>query len=50
MWESITQILEAIFGQISTLWVVYTTAPIISAFFALWVLDRIFHIFDILRK
>lgn len=28
----------------------YTTCSILSGFFALWVLDRIFGIFDLLKK
>ena len=35
-----------IFGQFFTL---YTTAPVLVAVLALWVLDRIFHIFDFIK-
>lgn len=46
----IQQIADWFFNQVGLMWVVYTTAPIISSFFALWVLDRIFHIFNILKS
>ena len=39
-----------IFSQMSSVFNVYTTCSVISAFFCLWLIDRMFHIFDILKR
>lgn len=50
MIAGLREIVSALFDQFSFIWVVYTTLPVVSSFFALWVLDRVFHIFDILKR
>lgn len=43
----ILQFMLGFFGEIFDL---YTTCAVLSGVFALWVLDRIFGIFDILKR
>lgn len=48
------EILESVgtflFTQIKAIWVLYTGSTVLCGFFTLWVLDRLFHIFDILKR
>ena len=48
--KGLQEIVPALFNQITIIWGAYTTLGVVSAFFALWVLDRVFHIFDILKR
>ena len=48
--EGLREVIVALFEQISIVWGAYTTLSVVSAFFALWVLDKVFHIFDILKR
>lgn len=48
--EGLREVILALFGQIRIVWSAYTTLGVVSAFFALWVLDKVFHIFDILKR
>ena len=41
-WTFLISTLGQIFG-------LYTTIPVFIAIFVLWILDRVFHIFDLLR-
>lgn len=50
MLDVLGEIANFFFSQINCLWLVYTSLPIVSSFFALWVFNRIFHIFDILKR
>lgn len=50
MIDGVRAVVTWFFSQVSAIWVAYTVLPIVSAFFAIWVLDRIFHIFDILKR
>ena len=49
MLEVLGDIATLVFSQISSIWVLYTTSSVLAGFF-LWVLDRLFHIFDILKR
>lgn len=42
VWNFLLNVMTAIFN-------LYTTVPLLIAVFALWVLDRIFHIFDFIK-
>lgn len=44
------QIFAFIFQQFDYTWAMYTVAPIIPAFFVLWILDRVFNIFQVLKR
>lgn len=43
-------ILALIFQQLRTIFNLYTTCAVLSGFFTLWILDRLFHIFDVLKR
>lgn len=48
--SGLREVIVALFGQMRLVWGAYTTLGVVSAFFALWVLDKVFHIFDILKR
>ena len=48
--DGLRPIIVALFDQLTVVWGAYTSLGVVSAFFALWVLDRVFHIFDILKR
>lgn len=50
MLEFLGDIATFVFSQISSIWLLYTTSSVLAGFFCLWVLDRLFHIFDILKR
>lgn len=50
MLEFLGAIWDFIWQQLGSIWILYTTSSVLSGFFALYVLDRIFHIFDILKR
>lgn len=50
MAQFLEPIIQFLFSQFRNIWTCYTTVTVISWFFALLVLDRIFHIFDILKR
>lgn len=50
MLEVAGDIATLIFHQFTSIWNLYTTSAVLSGFFILWVLDRLFHIFDILKR
>lgn len=50
MLEVAGDIATLIFQQFTSIWTLYTTSAVLSGFFVLWVLDRLFHIFDILKR
>lgn len=41
---------QFILSNMSSVFNVYTASSILSGFFALYLMDRMFHIFDILRR
>ena len=48
--DGLREVIVALFDQMRVVWSAYTTLGVVSAFFALWVLDKVFHIFDILKR
>lgn len=50
MLDQLPLIWEFFVGIVNQYWGLVTTCGILSAFFALKVLDKIFHIFDIIRR
>ncbi len=50
MLEFLGDIANLTFSQIKAIWVLYTTSSVLAGFFVLWILDRLFHIFDILKR
>lgn len=50
MLEFLGDIANFVFSQIKSIWILYTTSSVLAGFFVLWVLDRLFHIFDVLKK
>ena len=50
MLEFLGDIANLTFSQIKAIWVLYTTSSVLAGFFVLWILDWLFHIFDILKR
>lgn len=50
MLEYLDAIGSFLFAQFEHIWVLYTSCTVLSGFFTLWILDRIFHIFDIIKR
>lgn len=47
--SALSQIWDFLIDIFTKVFTSYTTIPVFIAVFALWVLDRIFHIFDYLK-
>lgn len=47
--DNLTLIWNFLLDMMGKLFNLYTTVPVFIAVFALWVLDRIFHIFDFIK-
>lgn len=47
--DNLTLIWNFLLDVMTQVFDLYTTAPLLIAVFALWVLDRIFHIFDFIK-
>lgn len=50
MLDVLGDIASLIFQQFTSIWNLYTTSAVLSGFFVLWILDHLFHIFDILKR
>lgn len=50
MLEVLGDLANFMLSQFSSIWNVYTTSSVLAGFFVLFVLDRLFHIFDILKR
>ncbi len=50
MLDALDSVVQFLFYSIQQTWQLYTMTSVLGAFFALWVLDRLFHIFDILKR
>ena len=50
MIDALPEIADFYFSCASSVWILISTSGIFAAFFALKVLDRIFHIFNIFRR
>jgi hypothetical protein len=49
MLEVLGDLANFVLTQLSNIWTVYTTSSVLAGFFVLF-LDRLFHIFDILKR
>lgn len=47
--NNLTLVWNFLLDVLSKVFYLYTSQPVLIAVFALWVLDRIFHIFDFIR-
>lgn len=45
----LSQIWRFMLDIFSNVWQLYTTVPVLMAVLGLWLLDRIFHIFDFIK-
>lgn len=50
MLEVLGDIATFVFQQFLSIWNIYTTSSVLAGFFVLWILDRMFHIFDVLKR
>lgn len=50
MIEVLDMIARFIWAQFSQIWVLYTCGSILGFAVVLWILDRLFHIFDVLKR
>ena len=50
MLEVLGDLANFVLTQLSNIWTVYTTSSVLAGFFVLLILDRLFHIFDILKR
>lgn len=50
MLEDLTLIAAWIFDQFDVIWALYTGGSVLGFAVILWILDRLFHIFDVLKK
>lgn len=48
--ENLGLIATWIFQQFDAIWVLYTGGSVLGFTIILWILDRLFHIFDVLKK
>lgn len=47
--DNLTLVWNFLLAVMTRIFNLYTSAPLLIAVFALWVLDRIFHIFDFIK-
>lgn len=50
MLEVLGDLANFVLTQLSNIWTIYTTSSVLAGFFVLFILDRLFHIFDILKR
>lgn len=50
MMSGVSAILSFFLSWIRSIFDLYVFCDVISAFFALWVLDRVFHVFDVIKR
>lgn len=50
MIEFLSAIATFIFNQFDLIWALYTGGGVLGFTLVLWVLDRLFHIFDIMKR
>lgn len=50
MIEVLELIFNFIWAQFAQIWVLYTCGSILGFTIVLWILDRLFHIFDVLKR
>lgn len=47
--DALTQVWNFLLTVLSAVWGLYTSQPVLMSFFTLWLLDRIFGIFDLIK-
>lgn len=50
MIEYLGAIATFIFNQFDAIWALYTGGTVLGSVIVLWVLDRLFHIFDVIKR
>lgn len=50
MIEFLSAIATFVFNQFDTIWALYTGGGVLGFALVLWILDRLFHIFDIMKR
>lgn len=50
MWEFLSALAALVFEQFDAIWALYTGGSILGLSLILWILDRLFHIFDIIKR
>lgn len=50
MLAGLSELLSFFLSWLKSIFNLYVACDVISAFFALWVLDRVFHIFDVIKR
>lgn len=50
MVEKLSAISNFLFSLMDHIWVLYTGGSILGLVIILWILDRVFHIFDVLKR
>lgn len=50
MLDILELIWDFFWSQVSSIWVLYAGGGILGFTIVLWILDRIFHIFDVLKR
>ena len=50
MMEFLSAVATYLFNQFDMIWALYTGGGVFACAIVLWVLDRLFHIFDILKR
>ena len=50
MFSSLSALFDFVLDGLSNIFNVYVSSSVLVGFFALWVLDRLFRIFDILKR
>lgn len=50
MLQSLPDIVSFLFSSLTSIFNIYVTSSVLAGFFCLWILDRLFHIFDILKR
>lgn len=50
MISTLEMILNFIWAQFAHIWVLYTCGSVLGFAIVLWILDRLFHIFDVLKR
>ena len=50
MVEFLSAVATYIFNQFDAIWALYTGGGVLGFTLVLWILDRLFHIFDIMKR
>lgn len=50
MIEFLSAVTTFIFNQFDSIWALYTGGGVFAFTIVLWILDRLFHIFDIMKR